>query len=211
MAKVKNKVAKSYTAPINQVSYLGYNGSTGALDATADKDFILNIHWMNTMGFYNNSPLILSAAYHTTAASQSELSFGLIESLDAILKRQPYKFITVDRINNAAVTAANCLDNDATVVNGLNSFTIATALVYNTGAGTLAAGDYVRLEGPTASATALTSPVYKVISAVDNGATCTVVVDRPITCESGTYAAAADELEVIPAASIGALADDSHP
>lgn len=202
--KIKNQVGIDYEAPTQQTSYVGYNGSAGALDATADESFTMFLEWTNTAGFYNNRPLVLSATYHTTAASQEELSFGLLQNLDALMKRQPYKFVVVDRINNAAVTAANCLDNDATVVQGSTAFTIATALTYNSTAGTLAAGDFVRLHDPAASATYLYSPVYKVISAVDNGSTCAVVVDRPITCASGTYAAAADELEVIPSASIGA-------
>lgn len=202
--KIKNVVGKSYDAPVQQISYVGYNGTSGALDASADESFTLFLEWTNTMGFYNNSPLVLSATYRTTAASQEELSFGLLQNLDALMKRQSYGFVVVDRINNAAVTAANCLDHDATVVQGSTAFTIATDLAYNTAAGTLTAGDFVRLHDPAASATYLYSPVYKVISAVDGGATCTVVVDRPITCASGTYAAAADELEVIPAASIGA-------
>jgi len=204
MATRKNVAKVDYVAPQQQVTYFGYNGTSGALDATANADYVLHFEWLNSQFTYNNTPMVLSAAYRPVAASQYELADGMLKSFNGMMNRQPYKFIVGDAINNAAVTAANCLDNDAQVVNGVAAFTITTALVYNTGAGTLAAGDYVRLLSPTASATTLVSPVYKVISAVDNGASCTVVVDRPITCATGTYAAAADELELIQAASIGA-------
>lgn len=199
MSKIKNIVGKSYVAPTQQISYLGYNGSAGAMDATAGADFVLHVQWNNTQGMYSNKPIIFSSAYHTTAASQSELSFGLIESLDGVLKRQPYKFVNVNRINNAAVTVGNLLDHNATVVKDLTAITVATNLTYAATVGTLAVGDYLRI-GAVGLGGALTSPVYKV-TAIDS---LVVTLDRPVTNASGTYATATVDIEVIPAASIGA-------
>jgi hypothetical protein len=101
--KVKNVVGKSYVQPINQVSFLGFNGSSGALDATAAEDFVTNLVWENSRGFYNNSPLMLTAAYRTVAASQKELAFGLQSHWAAALKRQPYKFVKVEVVGDGTV------------------------------------------------------------------------------------------------------------
>lgn len=199
MATRKNLVGKSYVAPTTQLTYLGYNGTSGAMDATADATFVLNVEWKNSQFAFNNTSMMFSAPYHTTAASQYELATGLVAALDGVMERQPYEFIKTERINNAAVTTANAFDNDATVVSGVNAFTVATNLQYNAGGGTLAVGDFVRF-GTVGSGTALTDGVYKV-TAIDS---LQVTLDRTIKAASGTYATATDDLEVIPAGSIGA-------
>lgn len=210
MSKRKNVVGKSYAAPTQQTTYLGYNGTSGSLTVAADEDYVLNIEWQSTFGMCNNSAILVPGAYHTTAASQAELSLGLLLSLDGAMKRQAYPFVKMDRINNAAVTATNDFLGDATVVSGSKSFTVAESSGAAADAGQyatsteIAVGDYVRLAG-AGLGTALTSAVYKVtaVSGVSSAAA-TITVDRPLTVASGTYAAATHDIEVIPAASIGA-------
>lgn len=188
---------KSYSAPAEQVSYWGYNGTSGSLGTIVSGDtYVLHITLTSYAPGLSTSPLVKTVPFVAQSAVESDLAMGLAQSFVRVFGREPYKVIQCDVVSSAAVTAANCLDNDATVVNGSKAFTVATSLAYNTGAGTLAVGDYIRLQGPSASGTALTDPVYEVVD-ID---TLTVTVDRPITTASGTYAALDDELEVIPAA-----------
>jgi len=205
---IKNLTGKSYDAPVQQISYLGYNGTSGSFDATANEDFVMHVEWKNTAGFYNSYPFLVPATYHPSTASQAELTLGLIQSLDANMKRQPFKFVVVDRINSAAVVTSNDFLADATVVNGSKSISIAESSGAAADAGQYATstetavGDYLRIGGVGAG-TALTSTVYKVtaVSGISTAAA-VITVDRPITVASGTYAAATHDVEVIPAASI---------
>jgi len=204
MATRKNVVKAAYSAPVQQVTYFGYNGTSGALDATANADYVLHFEWLNSQFTYNNTPIILSAAYRPVAASQYELADGMLKSFNGMMSRQPYNFIKGEAINNAAVTAANGTkeNQEVTVVNGVAAVTFETDVTYKAGgAATLVVGDYLRI-GTVGSGTALTSPVYKV-TAINS---LVVSLDRPVTNASGTYqdVGASSDVEVIPAASIGA-------
>jgi len=204
MATRKNVVKTAHVAPAQQVTYFGYNGSTGALDATAGADYVLHFEWLNSQFTYNNTPMVLSAAYRPVAASQYELADGMLKSFNGMMSRQPYAFIKGEAINNATVVAANGTKagQEVTVVNGVSAVTFETDVTYTAGgAATLVVGDYLRI-GTVGGGTALTSPVYKV-TAINS---LVVSLDRPVTNASGTYddIGGTSDVEVIPAASIGA-------
>lgn len=154
--KIKGLTGKSYDAPVQQVSYLGYNGTTGALDATAGGDYVVHIEWKNTAGAYNNKPLLISGAWHLMAASQEELATGLLQNLGAAMKRQAYKFVKIERVSNGTLAE---FDNDVTVVNGSKAITFATDTSYGGGSTALAVGDYVSLRGITYKVAAVNSLV----------------------------------------------------
>ena len=179
-----------------QVSYIGYNGTSGAIVDNDNVPYVPRfiMHWQDRAG--QGQQMILDGVFKSGASAKaSDITIGLLQSLDNMLSRQNYtESIVVNAICNAAVTAGNCFDNNATVVHGTKVFAVAANLQY--GGNTLAIGDYVRLQGPAASATALTDSVYEV-TAIN---TLNVTVDRPIKEASGAYAAGDDELEVIPAA-----------
>jgi hypothetical protein len=184
------------SAAAAQVSYIGYNGSSGAIVNNDNVPYVPRfiMHWKDRAG--QGQQLILDGVFKSGASAKaSDVTIGLLQSLDNMLSRQNYiEPIVVNAVCSAAVTAGNCFDNDATVVKGSKVFAVGTNLNY--GGVALVIGDYVRMQGPTASTTALTDSVYEVV-AIN---TLNVTVDRPIKEASGTYAAAGDELEVIPAA-----------
>ena len=193
-------------ARTEQITYLGYNGTSGSMDDSDSTYFGLKVILKHTAGTLNNSPLIRTIPFKTaSSSSQEDLALGLTLAGDKAFRRgRMNRDVIFDAVCNVAVTAANCFDNNATITNGAKTFTVGTNLQYNTAAGTLAVGDYVRLGGTakTAAATSLTSAVYKV-TAID---TLTVTVDRPINVASGTYTAAGDMAEVITSAT-GLAAD----
>ena len=198
-ARTTNTVADT-----QQVTYLGYNGSTGSITAIGSNDYVLRIVFKGRTSTYGTHPVLKDAPFYSSPSAlvtENEVAFGLLASLNANFAREPMPLIQFDLISNAAVTTANRFAHAATVVKGLTTFTVAANLTYNSSGSValLAVGDYVRL-GSVAGGTALTSPTYKV-TAIN---TLTVTVDRPITNASGTYEVATYDAEVIPAASIGA-------
>lgn len=194
---IKNAVFGDKLTAVQQISYLGYNSSTGSFDATAGY-YALAVRLNHTFGLLNNSPLIKTVPYKSSTASQSDISRGLVLAADKAFSRDPHRAIVFEAICNEAVTTANCFDNNATVVQGATTFTVGTNLQYNSGAGTAAVGDFVRLgtAAGAVGATALGSAVYK-ITAISS---LTVTVDRPIRVASGTYTAAGNMAEVLTAA-----------
>jgi len=196
---ITNKQNAAYAASTEQKTYVGYNGSTGSITATNSGIYYMHLErkdWSATWGEHGSFKL--AGAYEADAtATETEiadaLAVNIAKTFEVERAKSGFTVTKTGRINSAAVTAANALDNDATVVNNVNAFTVATSLAYNTGAGTLAVGDYVRI-GTVGGGTTLTSDVYKVTAI--NGLV--VTVDRKIVDASGTYAAATADLEVIP-------------
>lgn len=191
---------KDAVAATEQITYIGSDGTNGSIEAINDNSYrgVLNLIWEDKAG--NNpsqSHNIVNYMYESdSSATQYEIANGLAASMVANIDKPLAKWLRVDVVNSAAATAANCFDNDATVVKGTNTIVVGTNLQYNTGAGTAVVGDFVRLQGPTASGTTVTDPVYR-ITAINS---LTLTLDRAVTCASGTYAAGDDELEVIDSA-----------
>jgi hypothetical protein len=196
-------LADNASTRTNQITYLGYNGTSGEMDNSNSTYFGLKLVLNHTFGTLNNSPLIKTIPYKTVASSsQTDLALGLCLAGQYAFDRLPNRDVVFDAVCNATVTAGNCFDNNATVVNGATTFSVGTNVQY--GGATAAVGDYVRLGSATkaVAATALTSAVYK-ITAI-NGLV--ITVDRKINVTSGTYTAAGDMAEVIPSAT-GLAAD----
>jgi hypothetical protein len=101
-----------------QVTYLGYNGTSGSMDATNSTYYGLQVILNHTFGMLNNSPLIVTIPYKSDAsATQSEVAAGLAIAGTAAFKRQAYKPIKIERINAGAQLDA-IHDHTLDVVNG---------------------------------------------------------------------------------------------
>ena len=142
MATRKNVVGKSFVAPERQISYLGFNGTSGALDATANELFVMHLEWMNSQFTINNTPIRFSAPYQTTAASQKELAFGLVSAINPVIQRQPFKFVAVEVVGDGTVAA----------ITGNSTITKVTK-------GVKGVGSYIKTGDATATFTASTSSV----------------------------------------------------
>jgi len=95
------------------------------------------------------------------------------------------------------LTHAGAFTQTFTAVQGENFITTGD-LAYNTAAGTLAVGDYIRVADDALNGTlALTDPVYQVTKITG---TTKVYLDRPWTNASGSWTDAGDGAQVIPAA-----------
>jgi len=167
-----------YTAAVEQVSYVGFNGTSGTIDVISDNSYILrfdrkvnhfvrgNQHWYKYGLFVSDS-----------SATVNEITDGLTLNFVANIfeDRKLEDFLKVERVcsdttNDVAVS------NNATVTKGSKYVTFA-------GNETIAAGDYVRIGGTTA-----TSPMYKVATGVTAGTQ--IVLDQPYEGTSATVLAA---------------------
>lgn len=208
---ITNAVSVDHSARVEQVTFLGYNGTSGSLDEEVGY-YGLKISLDHTFGLLNNSPLIKTIPYKLTTASQAALAIGLAGAGYTAFGRDPNRDVVFEAVCDVAASATNDFDNACTVVRGAKTFTIATSLEYNGGGGTLVAGDYIRIAPSTAvtdlatdNSTTRAYPVYKVITAVDAGATCTVTVDRPmLSVTTEAYEDGDDAMQVIPAATAAA-------
>ena len=134
-ATIGNKVGKNYVAPVQEVEYIGYNGVSGELDATANENFTVSIQAKNSQFLYSTSPLTYSGSYTTIAASQSELAAGLLDSLSKMMANQPYQWCKIERISNGTFADWTGVATHMSVTNGLK------AVTYTNGSGVAAAGE----------------------------------------------------------------------
>lgn len=196
---IANAVHRTEAALVEQVSYWGYNAVSGSMDSALGY-YGLSVVLEHTHGLLNNSPLVKTIPWKQTTATQSALALGLAGVADDVFSREVHRDVIVDALCNESVTAANCLDNNLAVIYGASTIVGTATFPYNTGAGNMAVGDYIRL-GQTAgapAATALDDAVYQ-ITAID--ATTTIAtLDRPARVPTGTYTAAGNMAEVLTAA-----------
>ena len=200
-ANITNSKTTATVADTQQITYIGYNGSTGgSFTPLNSNDYITRITFKTGNSMYAGHSVIKDAPFASSAAAtQDEVATGILQSLYLNFLREAMPLIQFDMVNSAAVTAGNAFDGAVTVVNGLSTFTVTSSGTYATGTA-LAVNDYVRL-GTVGGGTALTNPVYKVLS-ISGSTTKTVTVNVPITLTSGTYAHATADAEVIPNVSL---------
>lgn len=195
-ANMVEKYSNVYIAPVEQESFLGYNGVSGSMDSTLGY-YSLSVVLDHTFGLLNNSPLIKTVPYKLATATQSALTIGLVDAGYTAFSRDPHRDVQFEAICNTAVDANYDITNDTIIVNGSKVINVANNLTYNTAAGTLVVGDFIRIADDSLNGTlALTDPVYR----VEEINTLAVTLDRPVDVPSGTWTDAGDGIQVITAA-----------
>jgi hypothetical protein len=195
-ANILNYKGETGTAGVEQVSYIGYNGSENDIEVNNSTLYVtrLELKEKDINGF--GQEIILNSPYKSDAsATQEEIALGVVLGIHNVLWRQAVKPIRADLLNANAVDAADAFDNDATVTYGQKTFSVATNL--EAGGAAAVVGDYVRFSNtPTVTGTALTDGIYRIesISGLN------VTLDRHIQTPSGTYTASQATAEVILAA-----------
>lgn len=158
----------NYLAPAQQVSYLGYNGTTvsglGTTFVLGDS-YRLLFQVNQTQSVCNTTPELFSVPYYATDTTEITAVNGFYDSFYRVIARKPYKdYIKCDRIANGTYTNAT----GWTLVQGSKTIT-------KTGHGlTPAAGVTLRIATSDPSAVTTTA-IYKVVSYTAN----TIVLDRP--------------------------------
>lgn len=169
---------KSYAAGTNQVDYIGFNGTSGSIDAVNATHYIANLR-MQEFGSMSasNYENLVGEFYTDASAIQAEIADGICSSLVASHDELNQEKFLIERvINNAGVSLTSATGN-ITAVKGSKILTVATDADAE-----VAIGDHIRL-GTTAGA-AVTDAAYKVVSFPT---ATTIKLDVPFQGDSATF------------------------
>lgn len=173
--------ASKHRVAVQQVSTVGFNGTTGSLPAANETDFYIKIRKNDNDAANRSQPMSLFAGPVRTDASatQAELAFALRLNGIANFKDEPANhYLTFEVLSSATGTATPAGVGTITAVKGSRVLSVSGTAV----ATTFPAGTAVRF-GTTAAA-----PIY-LVTASDSTAK-TITLDAPMAF-AGTFAAAA--------------------
>lgn len=209
---IKSIDAFRTVAATQQLDYIGYNGTSGAIEEINDNIYTIRLYMKptDTAGFAQIK--VKRADYQSdSSANQDEIALGLANTLIKNLQKEPEKVkYGTDNIKVEVVCSGTSIATSGgtiAVVKGSQYVTIlgtgADAGMYNADGATIVAGDYIRF----GHATTKTYPVYKVEEVVSGGGATTMVVKLSIPYQgTSNTALAAASAGVIPAAT--AVASD---
>lgn len=157
----------AYSSDLEQISYLGYNGVSGAIDEITSNDYLVRIVRQDTQATYLNKEMLKFGAYRSLASTSEEaIAKGLTDSLVANFSREPEQEIKFERVSSAAGAAMTGTATTVSVTNGSTKAVINGTL---TNAGLV--GGYLRLGG-----TATTTVVHEVTAYT---ASTSITLDAP--------------------------------
>jgi hypothetical protein len=168
---------KSHEAATNKVSYLGYNGSTGAMDAANNVEYKIKVIDNTDERLFPSKDMYHMGFWKSTAATQENVASGLFGSL---VMNTDYgeSFIDIALLNSGAGTTL-AAGNTIKVSEGSKVVIIEHA----TAAETPVVGKYLRFGG---AATNL--PVYKVASVGGTATKKVVTLEYPYAQETKNFA-----------------------
>lgn len=194
---------RATAAATEQVTHVGYTGSTGSIQVINDNMYKVKINFFEEGRTGQGVNDFVSVFYESdTSATGTEVVYGLEELLRLSFNKQAERPVYIRVLNSAGLDTALDIDHNITVVNG-SKFIVSAADWSTDGAVEIAAvGDSIRIGSAAEAdaAVALGSSVYKVVAIP---ATDTIELDRPVTGVSGTYTASTD-VQLIKAATANA-------
>lgn len=106
--------AQSGVRPSEQVSFVGYNGTSGALEDAASSDYIIKAIMKNVKTTYNTTPDINHWSYRSAASTtEAAVAKGLLDSFNAWNKRRPEDVLKCERV--ASTTSVAAITGSATI------------------------------------------------------------------------------------------------
>jgi hypothetical protein len=164
-----------YKAAVQQVTYVGYNGTTGALPVANNTDFWIKVRKRDNDAANRSQPMSLFAGPVKTDATgtQEELAFALAKNGIRNFSQEPANgYLRFELVSNAA----SVTDGTATSITIAKGSKVGTL---NAAATTFVVGDVIRM------GTTLTSPVYKIVAL----STTTITFNIPLQGDSITAGA----------------------
>jgi len=176
---------------VEQVSYVGYNGSTGSMDSTSNNFFIIKLEHTPNAFLYGKRPASYKYGTYQSSgsASQAEIANGLTASLvqnfraNRTIDWRVFSEVT----NGGARTAATATAAVTLTFTKYSKFVTASAATASTN---IVAGDYVAIDAAT------TSGVYKVASKDASG---NLILDIAFQGETTTIVAATNNIRIVAA------------
>lgn len=180
-ANLTKSASKAYAAPLEQISYFGYNGSAGNIDAINSNEYVLRLTFQeDTKTFGDKMNTIIADYISDSSATASEIALGLASNVNksaALYADVPLK-AEVITAGGTPTTSAQA----ATVVNGSKTVTYAAA---PTG---VAIGSLVYLAGATYLVTNLVGAVAT-LNMPFQGASATLAAGTTYATQNGYLAA----------------------
>ena len=164
---------------IQQMSVIGYNGTTGALPTASNTSFFIKIRKRDNDAANRSQPFSLFAGPVRTDATgtQAELASMLVRNGYLNFKDEPANhYLKFEAICDAAGAVPTGTTTIFTPAYGSRTVAIDGTLT------NVSVGDYIRLEG-----TGVTSAVYKVTGYTASNS---IVLDSPFTGTAAVYAIA---------------------
>jgi hypothetical protein len=171
---IKNAIRKEYVAATDQVTEIGYNGTTGAIDAQNDTDYHIRIS-VRDARTSNHGGLYLKHAFYTSDASATEFEIAseLLKSLNNNFSKEPEEILTATMLCNDAGTNTTATTGTLTTVKGSKYVTVSGNTTEFQVGGLLRLG------------TATTDEVYEIV-ALD---TTVMTLDTAVTSAGAAYTA----------------------
>ena len=165
--------AKFPVAAIEQHDTIGYNGTSGSLEAINNNLYLVRMYIQELLTSSSDGSVIKHFQYKSDASAiQAEIAIGLVGSAIRNFSKEATQYVAFKALVSSAVVVGNDFNNALSWAKGAKTFECASA-VY--GGGTAAVGDYIRLAASDATVV-LTDDTYK-ITAISGT---TITVDRPI-------------------------------
>lgn len=153
-ADIKSATRTLYSATVQKVEYIGWNGTSGSISVANDTDYHVRLTLRQTYTSNHGGHYVKHGWYTSdSSATQEEIAAGLHLSLVNDFIRETDKVIRFERVNSGAGAALGGGPATLSVRNG------GTIIVASAAGHGLVAGDRVRI------GTAVTDPVY-VVTAV---------------------------------------------
>ena len=141
-ADVVKASRKAYVAATEEVDYIGYNTSSGSIDAINDNLYRIRLSMDESLNSNKGRIYIKDGVYQSDAtATQVEIANGLVTSLVNNFKREPEKAMKFERVTSSTVTTATTGTLD---VRYGSVYVTASVDIDNGGA---VVGDYLVLSG----------------------------------------------------------------
>lgn len=173
LGKVVSYKGKKAAAAVEQVSYIGYNTSTGSIDAITSNVYFARLAMLNEQNTFGNRTMYENFKYETgTSTSQKAVAQGLW--LDAITIRNAEQMYRFERLCDG--TQADFTGSATGMTFTKGSKTVAFTSSGSASTGTIAVGDVIRVA---------TQGVYIATSAATAGASFTI--DGPFQGTTGEY------------------------
>ena len=180
-SNLTKSASKAYAAPLEQISYFGYNGSAGNIDAINSNEYVLRLTFQeDTKTFGDKMNTIIADYISDSSATASEIALGLAFNIN----RSAAAYADVP-VKAEVITAGGTPTTSAqavTVVNGSKTITYAAA---PTG---VAIGSLVYLAGATYLVTNLVGAVAT-LNMPFQGASATIAAGTTYASQNGYLAA----------------------
>jgi len=165
-SKIEFADAKLYAAPAQQISYIGYNGTSGSIEANDNEQYYIRLYMEDYFARSSaDGKRMKHGVYRSgTSATQEQIATGLVKSLINNFKREAEQQIRFERVCDEAGTAVPTGNANLVFTKG-SKYLTTDNVDDSTGATAIAVGDYIRVDVDDAtSGTAQTDPIYRVVS-----------------------------------------------